>query len=163
MLRKSGIVLMAIGALVFVRAANADVHTFVLTMDGLQEVTNDGIPGQGDPDGMGLATLMIDDADNTIDWNIDVSNITLPPTGAHIHQAVQGMNGPIVVNFSGMLTGMDLMDADLANVLANPSGFYVNVHNSDFPAGAIRGQIPEPATVGLLALGGLALLRRKRG
>ena len=26
-------------------------------------------------------------------------------------------------------------------ILQNPAGFYVNVHTSDFPAGAVRGQL----------------------
>jgi hypothetical protein len=28
-------------------------------------------------------------------------------------------------------------------ILASPEGFYVNVHNSDFGGGAIRGQLGE--------------------
>jgi hypothetical protein len=31
----------------------------------------------------------------------------------------------------------------LAAILANPNGFYVNVHNAEFPDGAIRGQLSE--------------------
>jgi hypothetical protein len=48
----------------------------------------------------------------------------------------------------------------LAAVIANPGGFYVNLHNEGFRSGAIRGQItlvPEPATAGMM-LAGLALV-----
>jgi hypothetical protein len=34
-----------------------------------------------------------------------------------------------------------------AEILANPPGYYFNIHNADFPGGAIRGQLrPAPAT-----------------
>jgi hypothetical protein len=81
------------------------------------------------------------------------------------------VNGDIVVDFNGQLTGSDLTDEDLANVLADPAGFYVNVHNDAFQGGAVRGQlrladvaVPEPGTLAVLGLGLvlLAFSRRRR-
>jgi hypothetical protein len=31
--------------------------------------------------------------------------------------------------------------ATIKAIKKNPSGYYVNIHTSDFPAGAIRGQL----------------------
>ena len=81
------------------------------------------------------------------------SGVTL--TGHHIHEAAFGANGPIVINppTAQIQTqyptgvGMISMNANITNLdafkrfLANPAGFYVNLHTSANPAGAIRGQI----------------------
>jgi hypothetical protein len=140
--------------------SNAAIIEFQVNLDGSQEVSS------GDPDGTGIASLFIDDQAMTIDWMISVSNIDLPLIGAHIHNAAAGANGSVVVDFSGQLSGTNLNDADLANVLLNPTNFYVNLHNSVFPGGAIRGQlaapVPLPASLPLL-LSGLGWLALKRG
>lgn len=135
----------------------AEILNFTIPMDGTQEV-----PGPGDPDGSGVATLAIDTDTNTIDWLFEVENISLPLTGAHIHEGAFGVAGGVLVNFDAQLQGEDLFDADLAAIAANPSGYYVNLHTSKFTAGAIRGQLPEPASLGMLALGAaVAGLRRR--
>ena len=131
-------------------------------LDPVQEVDGIGTPNQGEPGASGLATLTLDAATDSISWSISVAGLTMPLSGAHIHQAPAGVNGGVVIDFSAALVGGPIVDADVDAVLANPTGYYVNLHNSVRPGGAIRGQIPEPGTLGLFAaaLGGLALLRR---
>lgn len=82
-------------------------------------------------------------------------------TGLHIHSGRAGTNGPVVLNSSltrvedapaeGMLRyqGQILPTnaaglAALQGVIDNPSAYYVNLHTTANPAGAIRGQV-EPA------------------
>jgi CHRD domain len=75
---------------------------------------------------------------------------------AHIHQAPAGVNGSIVVNSqitagqnvltngSGSFTAANLTitPVDIANqILANPAGFYFNVHSTLNPGGVARGQL----------------------
>jgi len=137
-------------------------------------------------------------------------------TATHIHEADAGEAGPPRVLFpdptpqsdgtratSGCVqvpqeTGLSPEDSDtdhgagfnLSQIESNPTGFFVDTHTADFPAGAIRGQIPATpvpmggmdtgdgsvtaattttdraalaGATGLLALGGLALVRRRIG
>jgi CHRD domain len=70
----------------------------------------------------------------------------------HIHIGAAGVNGPVqVLLFSGstdrgliLQTGRREIAATLAAAIcANPAGYYVNYHTTDFPGGAIRGQLNE--------------------
>ncbi len=92
-------------------------------------------------------------ATHTFDITVTVSN--LPPsdvTGFHIHQAPVGINGPIIVDFTGVAplvpagtgftftaTGLTLPATSEAAFLGG--GTYVNVHTATFTGGAIRGQL----------------------
>jgi hypothetical protein len=138
---------------------DAALINFVVPLSGANEVA----PVVGDPDGSGTANLSIDDVALTIDWNIVVANLD-PVIADHIHSGAAGVNGPVVVDFGGALVGAGLFDPDLAAVLGNPTAFYVNVHTTTHTGGAIRGQIPEPATALLLGLGlaGLAASTGRR-
>jgi hypothetical protein len=160
--------LMALAAVLLLPVATqAQVYKFEVSLDGGQE-----FPGPGDPDGTGFATLYIDAAANSIVWDITVADIVLPISADHIHMANAGVSGPVRIDFHALLSGGPEFDGDLAAVLANPTGWYVNVHNSVYPAGAIRGQlgqgvlVPEASTVTAgLAVGGLGLvgwLRQRR-
>lgn len=163
-MRLSGMAVGLMSAAALVSGASGAITTFDVYLNGFNEVTAAGVPNQCDPDGWGLARLMIDDGVSppTISWNISVFDITLPLTGAHIHQGASTTTGPVRVDFGGQLSGSGLADADLVGVLANPTGWYVNLHNSDFLGGAIRGQIPSPGAFGLLALAMPVALRRRR-
>jgi hypothetical protein len=105
------------------------------------------VPGPGDPDGSGTATIRLQLGEARLCFQLSVSNITLPATGAHVHQGAAGVAGPVVVplkapDASGASSGCVVVPRTLvAAILANPAGYYANVHTSDFPNGAIRGQL----------------------
>jgi hypothetical protein len=98
---------------------------------------------------------------HTFDINVVVSD--LPPgdvTGFHIHQASVGVNGPIIVDFTGVAplvpsgtgftftaTGLTLPSTSEAAFLGG--GTYVNIHTAAFPSGAIRGQLFTASNVNL--------------
>ncbi len=69
-------------------------------------------------------------------------------TAAHIHKAPEGTNGPPVMTLELMgPEGDDVCaqaDVDLLKDIAkNKAGYYINVHTTAFPAGAIRGQLGQ--------------------
>jgi glucose/arabinose dehydrogenase len=108
------------------------------------------VPGPGDEDGTGSSTVTINLTSGELCFTITAENIILPAAAAHIHVGEAGVPGPVVVPLTppdetGMSEGCVAdVDAELLNAIAaNPAGYYVNVHTSDFPDGAIRGQLSE--------------------
>ena len=106
------------------------------------------VPGPGDPDGSGTATIRLRPALGEVCFEIMVSNIVLPATGAHIHVGTVTEAGPVVVPLTppdenGASTGCvsDVDPALIRNIVERPENYYVNVHTEDFPAGAVRGQL----------------------
>jgi hypothetical protein len=112
------------------------------TLDGSQEV-----PGPGDPNGMGRARISLYADLDIVCWKIRTRDIELPGTAAHIHVGDFGISGGVVVTLaapdpSGTSQGCSSADsATIDAIVADPAGYYVNVHNTPFPAGAIRGQL----------------------
>src|SRR5262249_13081733 len=151
--------------------AHALSTTYSLAMSGALEA----LPNVGDPDGLATGTITLDDTTGAISWNITYSNLD-PLTGFHIHGPAgsPGLNAPILVSpgpaTSGgpgtLISSTVTTVANVTSIVANPTDFYVNIHTTAFPNGAVRGQlgvvVPEPSPALLVAFGLLALGWRRR-
>jgi hypothetical protein len=139
------IVLIVIAALALTSiAADFSGRKFTTTLTGAAEV-----PGPGDPDGSGTAKIWLNPGQEEVCWEIQVSDITLPAAAAHIHEAPVGVAGPVDVTLSapdanGFASGCTPVDREeVKEIIQHPEEYYVNVHTSDFPAGALRGQLSK--------------------
>lgn len=105
--------------------------------------TLDGKNG-GDANGSGAFAGTADVAAGKLCYTLGAQT-TNPPAMAHIHTGEAGKSGPPVVSLKVTAT-QDCVDAPadtLKAIVANPAGYYVNVHTSDHPAGAVRGQLAK--------------------
>ena len=136
--------LLASGLSAGVVSASNHVTTLSTSLSGAEEV------GGGDKNGKGFVSLEIF-ANGTICWSGKVQAIERV-TAAHIHEALTGQNGPVVVDLeplSSDVTGNTASHCvvttaeQAAEIVGSPSGFYVNIHTASFPAGAIRGQLGD--------------------
>ncbi|WP_420605550.1 CHRD domain-containing protein [Novosphingopyxis sp.] len=115
-------------------------ESYTTALVGQQEV-----PGPGDPDGTGTAKITADATTNQVCYDLTVQNISRP-NAAHIHKGARGVDGPVVVPLEAPVNGaiskcLGVDKAVAAAIIADPSGFYVNVHTADYPKGAVRGQL----------------------
>ena len=105
------------------------------------------VPGPGDADGRGEATITVNPGKAQICWVLKVRNID-PATAAHIHIGAAGTApaNNVVLGLSAPATGSSQGCATVTRALADairkaPGNYYVNVHNPAFPAGALPGQL----------------------
>jgi hypothetical protein len=118
---------------------------FSTVLTGEAEVNAAGEPNQGDLDGTGSATITVNPGQEQLCFELTVTGIA-PATLAHVHEGAAGINGPVEVTLvpptSGFSSGCTFVSRDLARaIINNPENYYVNVHNTDFPNGALRGQL----------------------
>ena len=112
------------------------------TLTGEQEV-----PVPGDPDGIGFATVTVNPGKGLVCYELSVSDI-VPAAAAHIHEAPPGEAGPVVVTLEPPTNGssdgcVEVDRAEAKDILKNPADYYVNVHNAEYPAGALMGQLSK--------------------
>jgi hypothetical protein len=136
---------------------------FTITLTGNQEVP----PNLSAATGFG--TAQFDDVANTISVIVNFAGLTSAATASHIHVGVPGVAGPVIVPFtaftplatSGVIAGGPLAFPviNIGDLLAGNT--YFNIHDAQFPAGEIRGQllrVPEPSSTLLLVAGLMGLL-----
>jgi hypothetical protein len=84
---------------------------------------------------------------NELKLKIAFSGLSINATAGHIHNAAIGANGPVIVPFTNVPSSTagifsysgTLSAANAAALLAGNT--YVNIHNSFYPGGEIRGQL----------------------
>lgn len=140
-------------------------------LDGREEVRANATDHRivGDPDASGEAYVYGIDGDSTTLCYllVDIEKLAetdLAPGGgraAHIHEGARGTNGPVVANLAWpqggqaadcLTEGEILPNGNPAfpgqnpagivqRILTNPADFYINIHNTEYPGGAVRGQL----------------------
>jgi len=135
-----------VGMLAVGAPAYGEGRPFATTLTGAAEV-----PGPGDPDASGTAFLTLNQGQGEVCFELSWAGIDGTVTAAHIHVGPAGVAGDVVVplftdvalsgtdSASGCVSGVsrELIKA----IRQDPAGYYVNVHSSVFPAGAVRGQL----------------------
>lgn len=124
-------------------AASAPLKAAVAAPAGVQLgavlVGGNEVPGPGDGNGWGLADVWVDQ--KAVCWKITAKAVA-PITAAHIHAGPIGVGGPVVVPLDPYKEGCATVQARTTRFLeTHPGQFYVNLHNAEFPGGAIRGQL----------------------
>ncbi len=133
-------------------------------LDGRNEVASDAKSNKivGDPDGRGEGYVFGIDGDPTTLCYIviaeKIAELDLAPgngRAAHIHEGQPGENGPVVANLAWPQDGQSadcLTEGEagkfptgepgiVQEILQNPGDYYFNVHNTEYPGGALRGQL----------------------
>ena len=148
-------------ASMMMRSARADIVTFraqLLASNEVPPVSN------ADLNAFGNVVVVVDTATNLYFFEWSVNNVAAPSIIlSHIHEQVAGQNGPVrvdsgisnaspipVVNGSAAFSKSGIVPAtDAAGIttrlLANPAGFYFNVHSNLNPGGVVRGQLVRQA------------------
>jgi hypothetical protein len=153
----------------------AQAQSYIASLNGAQD-------GGGARQGSGSVNLTLSGL--TLSLSGSYSGLTTPMTAGHIHgPAAPGVNGNVIYDLVGpgvltgttsgtysgsvtitpVVTGYTTTAQQISDL--NAGLWYLNIHDSTFPGGEIRGQItlvPEPSSLALLGLGAGALVYRLR-
>jgi hypothetical protein len=137
------VVVSAVGTAIAVGQSSGSNNVLVAHLSGRNEN-----PG-ADPNGRGGAAVVL--TGSRVCLSMSYSGLS-KVVAAHIHHAPKGKNGPIVVDpkfttggpaIRGTLGRCVTPNAgtSVSDIRNHPSDYYVNIHSTQFPAGAIRGQL----------------------
>jgi hypothetical protein len=136
---------LVLGVAAPVGAQGGDNALFAV-LTGAKEVAPNGTKGDGDRNGRGSFSATLDG--RQLCYGLQVKNIG-DPGAAHIHRGGRNVAGPVVQELEhptsgdpGASSACVRLSRSLARDLRqHPKRYYVNVHNTAFPNGAIRGQL----------------------
>ncbi len=139
------VLFLLVAAVTIVLAAQDKPHggrPLTATLTGAAEV-----PGPGDADGSGSARITLNHGQGQICYELKVSNIGTA-TLAHIHTGASTVAGPVLVTLDPPADGssdgcVNVDKVTIKAIMDNPAGYYINVHNAEFPDGAVRGQLSK--------------------
>lgn len=121
-------------------AAAAETVVLTANLSGANEV------GGGAPEGNGAFRVEINTDTGDFCYTLYGERIAAP-TMAHVHTGAAGTNGAPVITLDVTGKGSDMCiavePAKLKPIVADPAGFYINIHTADFPAGAVRSQLTK--------------------
>jgi hypothetical protein len=164
----------SLAALLVSTPAAAVTIVYNIALSGTESVPVNVTPASG------VATVTVDDVADTVSVVLSWSGlIGGPPSAAHIHCCVAtNANGPVVTPFTDFPTTTSgtysntFTGISTTNIAGIEAGLaYINIHNTVFPGGEIRGDIlsavspvPEPESLALMlaGLGALVTYRTRR-
>ena len=91
----------------------------------------------------GIVNLNLKSTAGQVCWTFELSGVS-KPLYAHIHKGRAGVSGPVFIPLGKTYKAKGCATApkkSIDEVESNPNGFYVNVHNSKYPNGVVRGQL----------------------
>jgi hypothetical protein len=145
----------------------AEAQSYVANLDPFQEVPPHNTPGYGSADLTLSGTTLSIDAGTGL-----YADLLAGASTVRLADAAVGANGPTIFTFnldtpgntSGTFSGSGTLTAAQITDL-NAGNLYINITDSVYPSGEIRGQIeavPEPSTLAMIATSSLALVARLR-
>jgi CHRD domain len=115
------------------------------------KLTPGEVPEGGDANGQGTAELNLSEPGKQACFTVDWKGLKGEVTALHLHVAATGSEGPHWIDFfneqhfpgaDGKASGCVPTTPDkIRAVINNPAGYYLNLHSTAFPPGALRGQL----------------------
>ena len=108
------------------------------------------VPGPGDPDASGRATVVVEPGRSQLCYRIEVQRVS-GVDGTSPHEGAAGEQGGVVLGLDPAVGGsvdgcVTAEPALLERVDRSPGSFYLNVRSEEHPDGAVRGQLAAHAS-----------------
>jgi hypothetical protein len=121
-------------------AAGAATNAGTTKLEAKLRGANEGAPASN----RGKTEIRLTPSTGRVCWETTIAKIDGKPNASHIHKGRQGVSGNVVVPLGAGYKRQGCTTASktlVRAILRNPGAYYVNVHNTKHPAGAMRGQL----------------------